>query len=121
MFAEPQTIVLTGHGTPSLNRVPSPNPKIGLFSTADGTVQLSFHQNASNNRFDRQARLTVRKVAADPITAVNKEVSASVVVTINEPKFGFDDTELLNMFGSLAAEMSENSYDKIARLLGGEL
>lgn len=122
MYADPQGITVTGLGTLSLPRVGSKTPTtLGQFATADGNGVIQVKQDQTAARFRREYRFTQKKVAPDPISAVNKEVSASVVLVIDEPKWGFSDTELLNIYTGLVASLSATSNAKIVQLLGGEL
>lgn len=121
MYADPQTVTIQGVAT-TLPRTPSSNSsRLGEFTSADGNVTLSIRQDKTNNRFRREIRLTQRKVAADPISAVNKEVSASVIIVFDEPRFGFVDADLLGLYSALATLVSANTNAKLTQLLGGEL
>lgn len=118
MYADPQSVTINAVAK-SLPRVGSASPtKVGTFQTADGEFDFRVSQNGTTNRFRREVRLTQRKVAVDPIAATNKEVSASVVIVVDEPKFGFNDTELGYMTAGLIAWFTAGNRDK---LLGGEL
>jgi len=118
MYADPQTVTVNAVAK-AMPRVGSSVPnKVGTFQTADGEFDFRISQNATSNRFRREARLTQRKVAPDPISAVNKEVSTSVIITVDEPKFGFSDTELGYLTAGLVAWFTAGNRDK---LLGGEL
>ena len=122
MFADPQTV--TVNGTPyTLPRqgVASPD-RLGTFANADGTQQFDVRQNKTNNRRRREARFTVGGVlAADPITGVNKEVSASVIFAVDEPKYGFSDSELTAYSSALITWLTASSNANLIKMLGGEL
>lgn len=118
MYADPQSVTVNAVAK-SLPRIGSATPtKVGTFQTADGEFNFRISQYATANRFRREVRLTQQKVAVDPISAVNKEVSASVVITVDEPKFGFSDTELGYVTSAMIAWFTAGNRDK---LLGGEL
>jgi hypothetical protein len=120
MYADPQSVTV-GAVTETLPRVPTTNPtRVGQFSSADGNLILSVHQNQTANRFRREIRLTQRKIAADPISAVNKEVSASVILSIDEPKVGFSDADLLALYEGLVAYAAASSDAAVSKALGGE-
>lgn len=120
MFADPQSVTITGVTT-SLPRVPSGNQTgVGSFASNDGNIQLSVHQKGTNNRCRREFRLTQRKIAADPISSVNKEVSASIIIGIDEPKWGFADAELIALFTAAVTSIQASSNAKLSQLLGGE-
>jgi hypothetical protein len=118
MFADPQTVTINAVPI-SLPRVGTNAPnRIGNFLSQGGTVSLSIHQNQTANRCRREYRLTQRKIAVDPISSVNKEVSASVIIAIDSPKVGFDNTELGYLVDAVKAAFTNTVRDK---LLGGEL
>ena len=118
MFADPQSVTINAVAA-SLPRVGSSAPqRLGTFQSADGTVRLDVRQDQSQNRFRREVRLTQKKVAADPISAVNKEVSTSVLIVIDEPKWGFSDTEIGYLTAAMVAWFTNPKRDQV---LGGEL
>lgn len=118
MFADPQSVTINAVAQ-SMPRVSSSNPeKAGVFKTANGDYNVTISQNSTANRFRREVRLTQTKVAADPLTSVNKQVSTSVIITVDEPRWGFSDVELGYLTSGLIAWFSAGNRDK---LLGGEL
>lgn len=118
MYADPQSVTVNAVAQ-SLARQGSAQPQtLGTFSTADGTFTFQVRQNSTANRFRREVRLTQKKVAADPISAVNKEVSSSVMIVVDEPRWGFSDTELGYLTSAITAWFTAANRDK---LLGGEL
>lgn len=121
MFLDPQTMTIAGVSTP-LPRTPSQNSnRIGQFSSADGLNVLSIRQDSTNARFRREIRISRKKVAADPISALNKEVSASVIIVVDEPKNGFNDADLTDLYTALTALLAAGGNAKLSQLLGGEL
>lgn len=118
MYADPQSLTINAVAV-SMPRVGSNNPTTsGVFRSGDAEYEFRVAQNSTANRFRREVRLTRRKVAADPISAVNKEVSASVIIAVDEPKFGFTDVELGYLTSAIVAWFNAGNRDK---LLGGEL
>lgn len=118
MYADPQSVTVNAVAQ-SLPRQGSTAPdRIGTFATADGTFQFDVRQNKTSNRFRREVRLTQKKIAADPISAVNKEISTSVMIVVDEPRWGFTDTELGYLTSAMVAWFTNANRDK---LLGGEL
>lgn len=118
MYADPQTITVNAVAVP-LARVGSASPeRVGSFSNSDGTIGLVVTQNKTAGRFRREIRINQRKIAADPISAVNKEVSTSIIFTIDEPRTGFSDLELGHLVTALKTYLTDANRDK---LLGGEL
>lgn len=119
MFADPQSVTI--NGTPvSMPRVLSSSPNKGIFSSSDGNTVLTISQNSTAQRFRREARLTIRKIAVDPISATNKEVSTSVIVAIDEPRWGFSDAELNFYYTALTNALEASSYAALLKLTGGE-
>lgn len=120
-YADPQSVTVNSVAQ-SLPRIASPAPTTqGVFSTADGTYTYAVRQNSTKDRFRREIRFTQRKVATDPIAAVQKEVSASIIIAVDEPKWGFSDTELGYLIAGVLANLSASSGANQAKLLGGEL
>lgn len=121
MFVDPQVVTLSAVAK-TLPKVPSGKVEsISRFSGDDGNTVLTVHQNSTNNRARREIRLTLGKVAADPITAINKSLNASVVIVFDEPKYGFTDAELIAAYAALSAHVAAGSNAKLTQLLNGEL
>lgn len=117
-FADPQSVTINAVAFP-LPRVGSAAPnRIGVFQSADGNVAMNVRQDSTANRFRREIRLTQKKIAADPISAVNKEISVSVILAVDEPRVGFSDTEVGYLTAAVIAYFTNTQRDK---LLGGEL
>jgi hypothetical protein len=120
MFADPQTLTIDSVST-DLPRQGSPNPdKLGVFVSADGLQELTVRQNKTANRFRREVRLTEKKVAADPISAENKEVSASIMIVVDEPRWGFNVADLAILSYALLDWYVSSSYAVQTKLLAGE-
>jgi hypothetical protein len=118
MYSDPQSVTVNAVAQ-SLPRQGTTQPdRIGTFASADGSFQFDVRQNKTSNRFRREVRLTQKKVAADPISAVNKEVSTSVMIVVDEPRWGFSDTEVGYLTAAIIAWFTNANRDK---LLGGEL
>lgn len=121
MFADPQAVTIAGTAY-TLPRVGSQQPdRRGNFVSADGNIQLSVSQNSTSARFRREIRLTQKKVAADPISAINKEVSTSVMIVVDEPRWGFIDSEISALLAALTAHFAASTKLAEGKLLGGEL
>jgi len=119
MFTDPQEITL-GSTEYDLVKVPSGKVEsVSKFSGNDGNIVMTVHQNSSNTRCRREIRLTSQKVVADPISGVNKALSASVIIAFDEPKFGFTDVELVQIYMALNARISDGV--RLQQLLNGEL
>lgn len=118
MYADPQSVTVNAVAQSMPRQGTSQPERVGTFSTADGTFTFDVRQNKTNNRFRREVRLTQKKIAADPITAVNKEISTSVMIVVDEPRWGFSDVECGYLTAALLAWFTNANRDK---LLGGEL
>lgn len=117
MFADPQSLTINAVAK-SFGRMPSEKPTVGLFRTAEGDYEMSVRQYQTNSRFRREVRLTQKKDATDPYTAITKSVSTSVTLVVDEPKFGFDDTEIGYLIAALKAWYDTNAQ---AKVLTGEI
>lgn len=120
-FADPQSLTVGGSAK-SFPRLSSASPsRKGVYGTADGAYTLTTAQDTTANRFRREFRLTAKKVAADPVSAVNKELTASCVIVFDEPRYGFTDAELADMYAGLVANLAASTNANRDKLLGGEL
>lgn len=120
-FVDPQVVTISGTAK-TLARVPSgKEANVGKFSGDDGNTNVTVHQNSTNARFRREFRISSKKVAPDPISAVNKELSASVIIAFDEPKYGFSDAELIALFAAASAALTAATNAKLVQLLNGEL
>ncbi len=117
MFSDPQSVTVNAVAQVMPRQGTAAPDRIGTFASADGNFTFDIRQNKTANRFRREVRLTQRKVAADPITALNKEVSTSVMLVVDEPRVGFSDTELGYLTAALTTWFGTTQRDK---LLGGE-
>lgn len=116
MFTDPQSVTINGVGTTM------PRIKLGssdsTFRTADETVQFRISHQQSKSRMRRMVRLDQTVIAADPLTAQNTSQTAGVYLVIDEPKFGFTDTQLDYLVDALIAWLSSAN---IAKVLGSEI
>jgi len=115
MLADPQSVTING-GAVSLPKTSS-GPTVNTFTSADGITSMTTKQNVTAARFRREVRLSQSKVAADPISGLNRQLGASVYLVIDEPKSGFSDTELGYLIDALKAWATSANYLKV---LGGE-
>lgn len=116
MLSDPQSVTINGVATTLARTQLGPNQS--TYSSGDGNVAMITKQNTTAQRFRREVRLTSKKIAADPISAVNKESGFSVYIVIDEPRSGvFSDTEI-----SYVVEALEGWFGSVnqAKLLSGE-
>lgn len=116
MLADPQSVTINAiaHSLPLTNAL----PQARTYTSADGNVSLVTKQNTTAKRFRREVRLINRKVATDPLSAASSNQSVSVYLVIDEPRFGFTDTELDQLVQSLKGFLTSGNVAKIA---GGEM
>lgn len=115
MLIDPQSVTINAVAT-SLPRVQNGQTQ-NVYTSADGNTTMTTRQNVTSSRFRREVRLSQRKVAADPISAINKEIGVSVYLVVDEPKAGFTDTEIGYLIDALKTWASSANYNKV---LGGE-
>lgn len=115
MFADPQSV--------TINAVPVSLPRVligngdATYRSADETVQMRISHQENKGRKRRMVRLDQTVIAADPLTAENTSQKAGIYLVIDEPSFGFDDTNLDYLVDALIAWLTSAN---IAKVLGGE-
>nr|UJQ86003.1 MAG: hypothetical protein 2 [Leviviridae sp.] len=115
MLADPQSVTVNAVAIPMPKTQSGPTQN--LFTAADGNTWMTTKQNISASRFRREVRLSQKKIAADPISAINTEKGVSVYLVIDEPRAGFSDTEIGYLIEALKTWLSSANYNKV---LGGE-
>lgn len=115
MLSDPQSVTINAVAT-SLPKTAN-GPTQNIFTSVDGNTSMTTKQNTTASRFRREVRLSQKKIAADPISAVNKEIGVSVYLVIDEPRAGFSDTEIGYLIDALKGWLSSANYNKV---LGGE-
>lgn len=117
MLSDPQSI--------TINAVAKSLPLTGtgpterVYTSSDGAFTLRVKQNVTRNRFRREVRVEQSKIAADPLTAVNQQVGASVYIVIDEPRSGFTDAELGYLVTGLHDLVETSGF--VNKILGGEM
>lgn len=115
MLTDPQSVTINAVAT-SLPRTQQGTTE-NKYTSADGNVTMTTRQNTTTQRFRREVRLSQQKVAADPISAVNKQIGTSVYLVIDEPRYGFTDAEIGYLIDALKAWAVSANYNKV---LAGE-
>ncbi|DAD51259.1 coat protein [ssRNA phage Gerhypos.4_20] len=115
MLADPQSVTINSVAT-SLPKT-LVGPTSNSYTSADGNTSMVTKQNTTATRFRREVRLSQKKIAPDPISAVNKEIGFSTYLVIDEPRAGFSDTEIKYLIAALTGWLTSANQDKI---LGGE-
>lgn len=91
-LSTPQSITYNAVAN-DLHRV-SEDATSGTYQNADGTLKLIVSHQNTKLRVRRLVKLERKVIAVDPLTAENSYQSASVHLVIDEPSFGFSDTDL---------------------------
>lgn len=116
-LSDPQSLTL-GSAIP-LPRVVT-DAKSATYRAGDQNLELLI-EHSSNGKTNRSVmRATQRKVAADPLTAVNSYQFATVTLTINRPVTGFTEAELLLLLNSIPTWGSASTNAKFKQILGME-
>lgn len=118
MLTDPISIKVAG--------VATNHPRTGVgsesnvYSTADGTSVVRVGGSTSRNRSRKYYSNTSTKIAADPLTAVNQSVYATVTVSVNAPAFGFTQAQLKALVLDTLEFGSATSGSNVDKILGGE-
>jgi hypothetical protein len=116
MLADPQSVTVNAVAI-SLPRT-SQGAAANSYTSTDGKTVMTTKQNITAARFRREVRLAQKKIAADPISAINKELGVSVYLVIDEPRTAvFSDVEIGYLIDALKAWLTSANYNKV---LGGE-
>lgn len=115
MLADPQSVTINSVATP-LPRT-SQGATANVYTSADGNTSMTTKQNLTASRFRREVRLSQKKIAADPISAINTEKGVSVYLVVDEPRTGFTDVEIGYLIDALKGWLISANYNKV---LGGE-
>ncbi len=116
MLSDPQSVTINGVATSLPRTQISANEN--RYTSADGITTFTTKQNVTASRFRREVRLSQHKVAADPISGLNKDLGVSVYLVMDEPKNGvYTDAEIGYLVDALKTWLSSANYLKI---LGGE-
>lgn len=98
-LATPQSVTVDTVAS-DLHRIED-DKSMSLYSSEDGNLTLKVSHQTSKGRVRRMVRLDQTVVAADPLTAENSYQRAGVYIVIDEPSFGFSDTELEDIVDAL--------------------
>lgn len=98
-LATPQSITINAVAT-NLHNIEEDKTST-LYQSEDGTLSLKVSHQSSKGRTRRMVRLDQTVVAADPLTAENNYQKAGVYVVIDEPEYGFTDSQLEDIVDGL--------------------
>lgn len=110
-LADPQVITINAVAT-DLNRVKSDGSR-SEYATPDETLKFTVSHQESKSRTRRMARLDQRVVAADPLSSENEYKTLGAYLVIDEPEYGFSDTEIDYVVQALTAWLSTANVSKI--------
>lgn len=97
----PQSVTINAVAT-NLHLI-DPGSTYSTYKSADDTLELKVSHQQSKGRTRRLVRLDKTEIAADPLTASNSYQTAGVYIVIDEPEFGFDDSDLEDIVDGLKA------------------
>lgn len=115
MLTDPQSVTINAVAT-SLPKTVNGTTQ-NVYTSADGITSMTTKQNVTAARFRREVRLSQHKTVADPISGVNKDLGLSVYFVVDEPRFGYSDTEIGYLIDALKTWLTSTNYNKV---LGGE-
>nr|UJQ85348.1 MAG: hypothetical protein 2 [Leviviridae sp.] len=111
MLTDPQSVTINAVAV-SLPRTQM-SPTVNTYTSADGNTTMLTKQNITASRFRREVRLQQSKVAADPISGLNKQLGTSVYLVIDEPRSGFSDAEIGYLIDALKGWLTSANYTKV--------
>jgi len=122
MLADPQTVTIgASPGAVACARILVDGPK-AIYRSADDTVTITVsHLETKEGRIRHMMRIDRKIVAADPISSLNSSKTASVYTVIDQPDFGFTDTNLYEMLGALQNWLYANTGAICFKVLGNEI
>jgi hypothetical protein len=89
------------------------------YRAADGNADLFITHTSGKNRRS-VVRINRRKVAADPLTAVNTYANATATLTITRPEVGFTEAELVELITGLTTWLTAGTNANAKKILGLE-
>lgn len=115
-FTDPQTITIDSVEA-SMPRIESAGSKsIYRDAVNEHTLTIS-HQKTGKKRVRHMVRLDMRDIVADPLTAVNDYEELSTYLVVDEPEFGFPDTDIQNVLTGFLAWFTSGN---VLKVLGNE-
>lgn len=114
-LADPQTLTVNTVEQ-TLNRVKSEGTR-SVYKTPDEEFSFTVSHQESKSRTRRMCRVDQRIVAADPLTATNEYKDLGVYLVIDEPEYGFTDTEIDYVVQALTAWLTSAN---VAKVLGNQ-
>jgi uncharacterized protein YqiB (DUF1249 family) len=116
-LSDPQSLTIATVAN-SLPRVET-NGSSSVYQTSDGTVKLSVSTSAGKRK-RTLVRVDHTKIAADPLTAVNQQVSMSLQLVADRPLTGYTVAQQQDIVKALVDYLSASTYANTTKILGGE-
>lgn len=114
-FTDPQSITVNSVAQ-SMPRVSTDGTQ-SLYSSADESFKMRISHQDAKGRTRRMVRVDQRVVAADPLTSVNEYKTLGVYLVVDEPEYGFTDTEIDYVVQALKTWLTSPN---VAKLCGSE-
>lgn len=111
MFTDPQSV--------TINAVPYSMPRVSsqgtsaIYQTADESLKMTISHQEAKDRTRRMVRLDKRVIAADPLTSENDYRTCGVYLVIDEPEYGFSDTDIDNIVQGFKTWLSSGNVTKV--------
>lgn len=118
MLTDPQTITINAveHWLPKISQ----GQESATYRNGDATVILRTSHQHNKGRTRSMFRVDQVKVAADPLTAENVQLSTGIYLVIDKPDVGFSSTELTNLVTGIVTALSGTSYALFKKLIANE-
>lgn len=111
-FTDPQSITINSAAV-SMPRVESAGMKsIYRDATDEHTLTIS-HQKTGKKRTRHSVRIDVRDIVANPLTAENDYEEISLYIVIDEPDYGFEDTDIQAILTGFLAWFTSGNVLKV--------
>jgi len=119
MLADPQAVTISG--TPYTLPKTDARSETNVYADLGNGVTLFGTQRVTGRDNRRRATVSLQKekIAADPLTAVNQRVNASVTVSAAFPS-GFTATEMEGIAAALITWLSASTNANLKKVLAGE-
>lgn len=110
-FTDPQVITVNTVDK-TLNRVKSDGYKSEYLASDEAYKMTLSHQEAKG-RTRRMARVDARVVATDPLSSVSEYKNLGVYIVIDEPEYGFSDSDVDYVVQALCAWLDSTNVLKL--------
>jgi len=118
-FADPQSINPDSTASVNLNRISTEGRK-SIYSNPEGTLILTLSHQPTKDRIRTMARIDMKAIVADPITAVNDEETLSLHIVLDRPNFGFEQGDVTAFVSGFTTWLTESSLAATVKLFGGQ-